>query len=91
MHVLVYDGLDRCDLRGRCRSKGTCVCSLWVLPVDDALKHPYLAQYYRPEQVVTHANPFQYDLGFEQEEFDIPRIRQLIYEQSCIMNPSSAS
>ncbi|CAI5972181.1 unnamed protein product [Closterium sp. NIES-64] len=52
-----------------------------------ALAHPYLAHYHKANQDPPHPNPFQYDLSFEQEEYDIPRIRQLIFEQACAFNP----
>ncbi|CAI7780828.1 unnamed protein product [Closterium sp. NIES-53] len=57
------------------------------ITVDEALAHPYLAHYHKANQDPPHPNPFQYDLSFEQEEYDIPRIRQLIYEQACAFNP----
>ena len=56
--------------------------------MEEALAHPYLAQYHRPNQEPGHPNPFSIDLSFELEEFGIPRIRQLVYEQSCIFNPN---
>ncbi|CAI5516125.1 unnamed protein product [Closterium sp. Naga37s-1] len=55
--------------------------------VDEALAHPYLAHYHKANQDPPHPNPFQFDLSFEQEEYDIPRIRQLIFEQACAFNP----
>ncbi|CAI5975969.1 unnamed protein product [Closterium sp. NIES-65] len=54
---------------------------------DEALAHPYLAHYHKANQDPPHPNPFQFDLSFEQEEYDIPRIRQLIFEQACAFNP----
>ncbi|CAI7780818.1 unnamed protein product [Closterium sp. NIES-53] len=57
------------------------------ITVDEALAHPYLAHYHKANQDPPHPNPFQYDLSFEQEEYDIPRIRQLIFEQACAFNP----
>ncbi|CAI5522717.1 unnamed protein product [Closterium sp. Naga37s-1] len=57
------------------------------ITVDEALAHPYLAHYHKANQDPPHPNPFQFDLSFEQEEYDIPRIRQLIFEQACAFNP----
>ncbi|CAI5972185.1 unnamed protein product [Closterium sp. NIES-64] len=54
---------------------------------DEALAHPYLAHYHKANQDPPHPNPFQFDLSFEQEEYDIPRIRQLVFEQACAFNP----
>ena len=60
------------------------VCILCA--VEEALSHPYLRDYKDKEPVNTR--PFQYDLSFEQEEFHIGRVRQLIYEQACEFNPA---
>lgn len=57
------------------------------ISVNDALAHPYLAQYHEPIDEPVHQHPLQYDLSFEQEDYSIARIRQLIYEQSCAFNP----
>ncbi|CAI5522713.1 unnamed protein product [Closterium sp. Naga37s-1] len=58
-----------------------------LFALDEALAHPYLAHYHKANQDPPHPSPFQYDLSFEQEEYDIPRIRQLIFEQACAFNP----
>lgn len=57
------------------------------ITVSEALAHPYLSHYHKSNQDPPHPNPFEHDLSFEQEEYDIPRIRQLIYEQACAFNP----
>eukprot|EP00897_Mesotaenium_endlicherianum_P004607 jgi/Mesen1/4174/ME000219S03304 len=57
------------------------------ISVTDALAHPYLAQYHEPADEPVHPRPLQYDLSFEQEDYSIQRIRQLIYEQACAFNP----
>eukprot|EP00271_Cylindrocystis_brebissonii_P002171 TRINITY_DN1253_c0_g1_i3.p1 TRINITY_DN1253_c0_g1~~TRINITY_DN1253_c0_g1_i3.p1 ORF type:complete len:589 (-),score=100.73 TRINITY_DN1253_c0_g1_i3:247-2013(-) len=61
------------------------------IKVDEALAHPYLAQYYDPvlQAEATCPAPFEYDLSFEQPNFTVPLIRQLIYEVACDFNPLS--
>eukprot|EP00271_Cylindrocystis_brebissonii_P020581 TRINITY_DN6876_c0_g1_i1.p1 TRINITY_DN6876_c0_g1~~TRINITY_DN6876_c0_g1_i1.p1 ORF type:complete len:405 (+),score=94.83 TRINITY_DN6876_c0_g1_i1:156-1370(+) len=61
------------------------------ITVTEALEHPYLAQYHDPANEPVHAVPFKYDLSFEQEEYTIARVRQLIYEQACSFDPPPAS
>eukprot|EP00270_Netrium_digitus_P011875 TRINITY_DN3798_c0_g1_i1.p1 TRINITY_DN3798_c0_g1~~TRINITY_DN3798_c0_g1_i1.p1 ORF type:complete len:397 (-),score=56.58 TRINITY_DN3798_c0_g1_i1:368-1558(-) len=57
------------------------------ITVEEALAHPYLGHYHRQSDEPVHENPFRYDLSFEQEDYSIAHIRQIIYEQACLFNP----
>lgn len=47
--------------------------------VEDALKHPYLAQYYDPTDEPTAPHPFTFDM--ELDDLPLPQLKQLIFEE----------
>ena len=48
--------------------------------VEEALKHPYLAQYYDPSDEPTAPHPFTFDM--ELDDLPLPQLKQLIYEET---------
>ena len=47
--------------------------------VEDALKHPYLAQYYDPSDEPTAPQLFTFDM--ELDDLPLPQLKQLIFEE----------
>ena len=49
------------------------------ITVEDALRHPYLAQYYDPTDEPTAPHPFTFDM--ELDDLPLPQLKQLIFEE----------
>jgi mitogen-activated protein kinase 1/3 len=47
--------------------------------VEEALKHPYLAQYYDPSDEPIAPHPFTFDM--ELDDLPLPKLKQLIFEE----------
>jgi mitogen-activated protein kinase 1/3 len=47
--------------------------------VEEALKHPYLAQYYDPSDEPIAPHPFTFDM--ELDDLPLPQLKQLIFEE----------
>ncbi|UJR37010.1 hypothetical protein I4U23_029717 [Adineta vaga] len=47
--------------------------------VEEALKHPYLAQYYDPSDEPVAPHPFTFDM--ELDDLPLPQLKQLIFEE----------
>jgi mitogen-activated protein kinase 1/3 len=47
--------------------------------VEEALKHPYLAQYYDPSDEPTAPQPFTFDM--ELDDLPLPELKQLIFQE----------
>jgi len=47
--------------------------------VEEALKHPYLAQYYDPSDEPIAPHPFTFDM--ELDDLPLPELKQLIFEE----------
>jgi mitogen-activated protein kinase 1/3 len=47
--------------------------------VEEALKHPYLAQYYNPSDEPIAPRPFTFDM--ELDDLPLPQLKQLIFEE----------
>ncbi len=47
--------------------------------VEDALKHPYLAQYYDPSDEPIAPHPFTFDM--ELDDLPLPELKQLIFDE----------
>jgi mitogen-activated protein kinase 1/3 len=52
--------------------------------VEEALKHPYLAQYYEPSDEPTAPHPFTFDM--ELDDLPLPQLKQLIFEETEIIH-----
>jgi len=52
--------------------------------VEEALKHPYLAQYYDPTDEPTAPQPFTFDM--ELDDLPLPQLKQLIFEETEIIH-----
>ncbi|CAF1018983.1 unnamed protein product [Rotaria magnacalcarata] len=52
--------------------------------VEEALKHPYLAQYYDPSDEPVAALPFTFDM--ELDDLPLPQLKQLIFEETELIN-----
>ena len=52
--------------------------------VEEALKHPYLAQYYDPldEPIAPHLFTFDMEL----DDLPLPQLKQLIFEETELIN-----
>jgi mitogen-activated protein kinase 1/3 len=51
--------------------------------VEEALKHPYLAQYYDPTDEPTAPHPFTFDM--ELDDLPLLELKQLIFEETEII------
>ena len=51
--------------------------------VEEALKHPYLTQYYDPSDEPTAPHPFTFDM--ELDDLPLPQLKQLIFEETKII------
>jgi len=49
------------------------------ISVEEALKHPYLAQYYDPTDEPVAPHPFTFDM--ELDDLPLPQLKQLIFEE----------
>jgi mitogen-activated protein kinase 1/3 len=52
--------------------------------VEEALKHPYLAQYYDPSDEPIAPHPFTFDM--ELDDLPLPQLKQLIFEETEIIH-----
>lgn len=52
--------------------------------VEEALKHPYLAQYYDPCDEPTAPHPFTFDM--ELDDLPLPQLKKLIFEETEIIH-----
>jgi len=52
--------------------------------VEEALKHPYLAQYYDPSDEPTAPHPFTFDM--ELDDLPLPELKQLIFEETELIH-----
>ena len=48
--------------------------------VEEALKHPYLAEYYEDEEEEEEEEVSAIDLRFEQEKLSVEEMKSLLYE-----------
>lgn len=54
------------------------------ITVEDALKHPYLAQYYDPTDEPTAPHPFTVDMDFD--DSPLPQLKQMIFQETELIN-----
>jgi mitogen-activated protein kinase 1/3 len=54
------------------------------ITVEDALKHPYLAQYYDPSDEPLASHPFTFNM--ELDDLPLPELKQLIFEETELIN-----
>jgi len=52
--------------------------------VEEALKHPYLAQYYDPTDEPIAPKPFTFDM--ELDDLPLPQLKQMIFEETELIN-----
>lgn len=52
--------------------------------VEEALKHPYLSQYYDPLDEPTASHPFTSDM--ELDDLPLPQLKKLIFEETEIIH-----
>ena len=53
------------------------------IDVSDALAHPYLKQYYEPNDEPTAMNPFTVEM--EMDDYPIPKLKQLIWQETKLI------
>lgn len=54
------------------------------ITVDDALQHPYLAQYYDPTDEPIAPQPFTVDMDIDNTA--LPQLKQMIFDETELIN-----